>query len=154
MSAYIVDRDHIIYLAKAAMAANYFSWYYGKHNKADYYENFSNAVRIANSLWMENVNSVFHRYPDSVDDPEGAPGPIGEDYIITEEDLAFCFHRPFNPVQVLKACQCYAYQACEHEGWKTSEAKAFIDELTQAYIGKLPGYEDAKWGSPNYLITN
>lgn len=155
MSAYIVDREHIVYLVKSCMNIDGFGWTFkNKYNMADYGTYFDNALRVANMLWIENMDSVCFRYPGSVDDPEGLPGPIGEDFIITENDLVFQFHRPFDPVQVLKACQCYAYQTCEHPDWKESEANAFIDALEQFYISRLPGYESAKWGAPRYLIND
>lgn len=51
----------------------------------------------------------------------------------------------FSPVEVLKACDCYEYQACEDEGWDGSLAKAFIGRLKDTMVRKLPGYEEAPW---------
>lgn len=154
MSAYIVERNHIVYLVKAGMNIDGFGWTFkGKYNRADYGFYFDNALRVANMLWLENMNSVGFRYPGCVDDPEGLPGPIVEDFIINEQDLVFQFHRPFDPVQVLKACQCYAYQTCEHPAWKESEAKAFIDALEQFYISRLDGYTAAVWGAPEFVLA-
>jgi hypothetical protein len=50
-----------------------------------------------------------------------------------------------DPVQVLKALQCYEYQACNDPGWKGSEARAFCDALRRLAIARLPGYEQAAW---------
>lgn len=54
-------------------------------------------------------------------------------------------NRPLDPVQLLKALQCYEYQACEDPRWEESEAKVFCDALRRRAIGDLPGYEQAAW---------
>ena len=48
-------------------------------------------------------------------------------------------------VHLLKLAQCYEYQACEHDGWATSRAKKWIDNLVAGLIYKLPGYDAAPW---------
>jgi len=158
MSAYIVDREHILYLVRAAISHELcayphdpaLSWAWnvnretGRIKRAD--TNTKGLVDVGNMLWDENRESVSYRYQDS----ENLPGPIGEDYTITAKD----FHIPLadiDPVQVLKACDCYEYQACEHQGWKDSEAHAFIQALRGRAIGALPGYEEAEWGAPKLL---
>ena len=50
------------------------------------------------------------------------------------------------PVGTLKAIQCFEYQACEHDGWEKSKAKAWIDRLLGETIAALPGYEGEPWG--------
>jgi hypothetical protein len=49
------------------------------------------------------------------------------------------------PLHVMKLAQSYAYQSCEHDGWKTSKAKRWIDNLIAGLIYKLPGYDAAPW---------
>jgi hypothetical protein len=39
----------------------------------------------------------------------------------TRQSAARCWL--FDPVQVLKSCDCYEYQSCEHDGWEDSEAR-------------------------------
>ena len=145
MSAYMVDRNHVVYLVKAAYNAiprPFHFWYNG--TKQSEYVMRENKVEVAQALWDENKKSVVERYGDS----EELPGPIGEDFVITEEDFKMCWLN-VEPVQVLKACNCFEYQACEHREWPDSFAYAFIQALIDRYIGKLPGYDDAKWGAPD-----
>lgn len=51
-------------------------------------------------------------------------------------------------VQIIKACNCYAYQACEHSAWESSFAKQLVDAIRCVAISNLPGYEMAAWGVP------
>jgi hypothetical protein len=48
-------------------------------------------------------------------------------------------------IHVIKLAQSYSYQSCEHEGWSTSEAKRWIDNLIAGLVYKLPGYDAAPW---------
>lgn len=151
MSAYIVERDHIRYLVEAALKLRLghhpghgpFSWYWNGDRRTLPAGDYERACEVARMLWAENIASVAHRYPN---EPQNdLPGPAGESFEYTE-------HRPWDcnidPVQVLKACSCFEYQSCEHEGWKTSEALAFVDALVWEAISALPGYADAAWGAP------
>ena len=149
MSAYVVDREHIIYLVRAAQALSItrygMSWYHdGQHHELKGGD-LTEEIRVANMLWQENITSVRYRYPDDTFDT--MPGPIGETYVMDERDLTF-FWDAFNPIQVIKSCNCYEYQACEHPGWETSEAHCFIDSLKEHAMRSLPGYDDAEWGAP------
>ncbi len=53
--------------------------------------------------------------------------------------------REVDPVQVLKALECYEHQSCEHPGWESSSARAWCDSLRQQAIAHLPGYDAAAW---------
>jgi hypothetical protein len=81
-------------------------------------------------LLAENRRSVDHRYREE------------------EWEEPYLFTRlpgwP-DPAVVLKAVHCYEYQSCEHPGWETSQAYAFIRRLERAAIYRVPGYEDAPW---------
>ncbi len=50
------------------------------------------------------------------------------------------------PQAIAKIAQFYAYQACEHDGWETSNAKAIVDALIERYPETLPGYDAMPWG--------
>lgn len=152
MSAYVVDRQHIMYLVKAAASRQLnhgsdFRWTHnGKtHKLSGLVDGQEEEIRIANILWRENVKSVMYRYPDDTED--SLPGPIGETYWITIDDLNMLW-TVLKPVQVIKSCHCYAYQSCEHEEWETSEAKAFVDRLIARETRRIPGYDDCQWGAP------
>ena len=153
MSAYIVDRHHILYLIAAALQAergsDFYYYHEGKSHRLDRCD-YESAADAANMLRQENINSIQHRYPDTQDSLENAPGPIGETFVIRESEInPFAFR--IDPVQVLKSISCYEYQSCEHPEWEASEAFAFVDALRSTYIAQLPGYDDAEWGAPEPL---
>lgn len=158
MSAYIVDKEHILYLVQAAMSntiARSFgvSWVWNRNEQAGTYERneirqtqYDKAADVANMLWRENIKSVSYRYPG--DKTSGTlPGPVGGSLIVTKRDFLHPFNR-FDPVQVLKSVSCYEYQTCEHPEWESSEAFAFCQALRHAAIDALPGYDAAEWGAP------
>jgi hypothetical protein len=87
------------------------------------------------------VASVTCRYQDSVHD--GLPGPCDEYYKRRYRWEAVTVAP--SAVQGLKLISCYEYQSCEHEGWKTSEAKSFCESLQGKLITELPGYDGADW---------
>lgn len=60
----------------------------------------------------------------------------------------------FTRVEMIKLLQCAAYNSCDHEGWKSSEYKAMIEDsieallpegVTQPQIKNIPGYDSAAW---------
>lgn len=118
------------------------------------------AGRVGAMLWSENARSVSFRYDGESYDT--LPGPCDFDemalasYTYVDPSrlpiqrrramLAEGFRfLPVEPVAVLKACDGYEYQSCEHPGWATSEACAFLDALRRRMIRALPGYESASW---------
>ena len=46
------------------------------------------------------------------------------------------------------------HQACEHEGWDTSEAHTFVDALRRHASTRFPGYDAAEWGAPPRTAGN
>lgn len=94
----------------------------------DEYQAVGDVLRAANDL------SVTEKYrePDAVG-PQFAPmyvNPLGADA---------------RAVQVLKACDCYDYQACEVDDYDRSLAAKIVDSIRRMAIDALPGYEDAEW---------
>ena len=162
MSAYIVDKEHIVYLVQAAMSramnphGGSFSWVWDCDRETGVYKrdtiacnDYAHAAEVGNMLWLENVKSVSARYPG--ESSGKLPGPIGGSFVIESADIT---HWPqIEPVQVLKACDCYAYQTCEHDEWKDSQAHAFIERLRSAAVHALPGYDAAEWGAPKKQKT-
>ena len=144
MSAYVVDRDHIIYLVQAATSygVTHGAWISPGADLRD----IDQQVQVGQMLWDQNIDSVLSRYPE--DTRETMPGPVGDDFILTEADFTRDRYQRFEPIQVIKACSCYAYQACENDAWKDSLACRFIDWLESDAIATFPGYEEAVWGAP------
>lgn len=151
MSAYIVDRETIIYLVSAATSRQLLGhhghahrWYHaGEHHELACGDH-ARAVEVGQMLWDACIESVSARYPN--DTKESLPGPIGETYVY-DKHKPLIFHG-FDPVQVLKTCHCWQYQSCEVEGWQESEANTFIEALISYACRALPGYEEAEWGAP------
>ena len=147
----MVSRNHILTLVNAAASVepgrhySGMSWYVKHHGKhAVSYSDDARKAEVAQMLWNENRASINARYPDTIKNPEAMPGPIGEDYIINPKDFRVSIKHT-DPIAILRACDCYAYQACEHVGWTDSEAYAFIQALRDKMIRRLPGYDSAPW---------
>lgn len=138
MSAFIVSTDHIDAILTAALAwsdGGRFA-FYQLVPETDELKRFEltqdTASQIGALLMLENQRSVNCRY--SEDDIE----PIYE-----FRALPWKLGRKPDPVTVLKAINCYSYQSCEHEAWRTSAAKVFCEFLTSLMVSKLPGYREA-----------
>lgn len=112
MSAYVVGKEHIDALVNAGRQ------YAGL---ADQRPEWLNAC--GSMLWTENYRSVNYRYTEDEATPEYQATLIGF-------ELA--------PVPVLKAIDCYEYQACEHPEWETSAAHDYVEALRQAIFGQHP----------------
>ena len=153
MSAYVVDNRHIDALVTAALElplpGHQMRWLkpgepaptdykkgeaWGSTALANYqararHMTASEATAVGRMLLFENMRSVSHRYDDPLDLPEYEYTP----------------HDGLSPVAVLKALSGFEYQACEHPGWKGSEAHAFCEALRDEAIRRLPGYDAAEW---------
>lgn len=129
MSAYIVSKEHIIYLVTAAH-------YIDRLRRNGGYNNLPCE---ASMLWRENVKSVNARYPEDKADPAV--------YVIEENDIPGIIDTP-DLGQLAKALHCYEYQSCEHSGWKDSEAFSWCEKVQYNIMQALPGYAKAVWGCP------
>jgi hypothetical protein len=135
MSAYILPDFHINALV---------TWAANKHgsNDASYCWQGSrrdirgDVKRIASVLHAENVRSVNARYQEC--DPAH-----GFTYTATSSNI-------LNPIDVIKACHGYDYQACEASGWEESEAKAIVDGIEACAVRSLAGYSD----SPAWCLSS
>lgn len=150
MSAFMVSKSHIDALVHAA----YFGprdlrglpqsgrWckpqFEGCHNWG-----FERMNDVGDMLVMENLSSIHARYPDTLADPEGTPGPIAQYWQqLYEHETP---PRKMGVVEALKALDCYEYQSCEHPEWDKSEAFEFCRSMRHSLIGCLPGYDAAPW---------
>ena len=86
-------------------------------------------------LLRENIASVDYRYPSH----KGETADPAETYL---------YHRARRPnvIEAFKLIDCYEYQACEHDGWKTSAAAELCNKLRKNLICSLPGWDAAPWG--------
>lgn len=94
------------------------------------------ATRYAAILLAENVRSVRCRYADDI-------GDYDEIQISASDVLGAA---PLQPVVILKLCNCLSYQSCESDDWETTNAYKLLQQIKDAAIRLLPGYEDAPWG--------
>lgn len=126
MSAFVVDVEHIHMLVDAAVNRKV-RYHHGDETQ---WVRADTADHVGTFLLAENLASVNYRY--------------SEDGVVPRYE----YRRPAipaTPVEVLKGLDCYIYQSCEHPDWAGSEAKAFCDELQDAAIADLPGYDEAPW---------
>jgi hypothetical protein len=130
MSCFICDEKHISALAG-----------YAEVVERDYHRlgGSRSPKQIAKILYDANVRSFAARYE----------GRHAEDICEFEFDARAALKGSHaNSVSIIKSASCFEYQACEFEDWETSEAKKIIRAITSHAISKLPGYEQAAWGSP------
>lgn len=139
MSAWIVDRAHIDVLVQALCEGEYVT--------------DRDPDEVGRVLWRENLASVAYRYPRDVDGDR--PGPL--DFRDSDVDT-YTYRRPsrrIEPSAVLSAVNCYDYQSCEHPGWETSRARAWVTALADA-LEAHPGVGEPSgpWGSRRTTSTH
>jgi len=93
------------------------------------------AQRAAQILIDENYRSVNHRYREE-----------GEPHKQTFNAKWLGAFEKFSAVELLKACGCFCYQACETEDFEKSDAFNIVIQVRCRIEDKLPGYEAAPWG--------
>lgn len=130
MSAYLVSHDHINALATFAQLHNVYinHWAIHWHGK-------DHAKEIAEALRAANVASMTDRYNDSEPEP-----------------YTFKPYRnvkALTPVQIMKACICFDYQACEVPNYETTLAAAITAAILAQAAREMPGYQEADWDMPD-----
>lgn len=108
MSAFLCNGYHLAYLVQAGIAYDLI-----EPGEAD---------AVGECLLAANLRSLAARYGD----PEEHEPYRHEDVGGTQ------------PVVVLKAIRCLAYQSCEFPEWEGSDAKLYLDELEAAVLAALP----------------
>jgi hypothetical protein len=89
-----------------------------------------NEQHIIGILETANKESLHVRYGD--DDVT-----TGIKYKITDKYQS--------PMQIIKLCNCFNYQAGEVDSYEHTPASAIIDAIIHAAIHNLPGYGDLEW---------
>ena len=82
------------------------------------------------ALFSANEDSLVARYGDR----------------ITKGKFKYKKDIRVSPVQGLKNCDCFDYQACEVDNYRASCASALVSRIRSLIIADLPGYEEATWG--------
>jgi hypothetical protein len=96
--------------------------------------------RTARDLHEANCKSLDARYEARAENMKGEA--FGGR--ITHKDVSEA--QEMDPVAVIKLAQCFAYQACEYDGWETSTARKTVQKVKDRACRALPGYDDAPWG--------
>ena len=94
----------------------------------------ANVTNFGIVLRKENIRSLVTRYPQ--DEAE---------YATSDYTYKFNLVPVPSHVQVIKACNCYGYQACENDDYASTEAYNIIACIRERAISNLPGYEAAQW---------
>ena len=156
MSAYIVDRHHIAYLAKIAAEHNPHCryWFPETRNLTD-----PNAIALgfANILAAENFRSVYHRYPDT--NPEGpdawkgasdVPGDPDTMEPFSVSEIAAMDWDDKSNAQIAAALRSYTYQACESDDWTKTDAFRLTAALWEHVARELTKGSTVshEWGAP------
>ena len=128
MSAFVVSDKHINSLLSYANKSNMYMINLPNGSNL-YFDNTDELTQMGQILLNENYRSVNFRYNDN-DQPY---------------EFQFEFAPILSPVEIIKACQCYQYQACETDNYKDSSAYRIVDWIMNNAISNLPGYEQAGW---------
>lgn len=94
--------------------------------------------QLGQMLLNENYASVNYRYSEA-DEP----------YEYTHTNHGYTL----TPGEVFKAIDNLDYQSCEHPGWRTSEAFAFLTALREQVCRFVDDYESAPWGFDRVPVT-
>ena len=101
---------------------------------------------IGQALHDENIRSVNYRYRRTDPAEIYRHRPTFAGAVSLEET------RTLRALDVIKICRCVEYQSCEHPEWETSWSRTFLQQVVDAAINDLPGYDVAPWGlyPPNH----
>jgi hypothetical protein len=108
---------------------------------------------IGKGLLAENIRSLRSRYGDRHNEWMAGHEAEADAYVFTS------LNEEFTPVTIIKACDCYDYQACETHDYRQTPAAAIIDAIRDHAIKAggfemfketpdipIPGWSDAPWG--------
>lgn len=131
MSAFIVGDYHINYLLNWAMRNHYFHINLGDVEYSG--TEPGHMEYLGNVLKQANYASIDARYGDG----EASPfSPLQFEILVHDEITA---------LQVIKACDCFDYQACEVDDYERTDAARIIDCIRGSAFHRLQGYDDAQW---------
>lgn len=138
MSAFMLSDNHINFMVNFSRVA------FAQDIATYHSRTWEEPAKLGALFHSTNVRSLDYRYPqENSGDPEAiteafyryTSGPVEP---VTVENIA----------KLLKALDCYEYQACEFPTWKESDAYALCQQIRNMAIRALPGYDAAPWGIP------
>lgn len=142
MSAWLVSNRHVNALATFAVDQGL----------------CADPAAAALGMWCENRASLRDRYEDRAATYWPELATLEGDFAYRDVTLPSLWH-------VISAADCYDYQSCEHDGWKSSAAKALTDAVRARACEMLgfaagddrvrrhPEYESAPWGIENEEVS-
>lgn len=133
MSCYMVDKEHIDLLVALLLNLPRYAGNVGSETPD----------RLGGYLVAANLAGVQARYPDTIENPEDTPGPCAQYW---QEPYQFT-QQPYRltAVEALAAIAGYRYQCIDSEEWSTTPACGLLEDLKDAIIRNLPGYDAAPW---------
>ena len=149
MSAYVVEKEHVIYLVKACL-----NWVHVEALRVWVSSLDEDLVglpspnterldaAIAQALWDVNIEAVRDRYPEGP-----LPGPA-EIAPIIPDDFDSMVWPIFDALQVAESVLCYEYQCDEWPLWGKTFAKLFCDNLSRMAVRRLTDQQGLVWGCP------
>lgn len=126
MSAFVLSQKHINVLTSAWSIYNLKYAYNPQTRKSE----DLTPTQVGKILLKQNVCSVNYRYNEKEPVPPFRYDPFGP---------------PYSLVQILKALDCYDYQACETPDYQGTLAASIVNTIRSRIIKMLPGYEEADW---------
>lgn len=136
MSAFIISKETIDYIVTATLLL-------GRRStlRCDLGLKIEDAQTFGALLLRENIRSVTALYGQSY---------VGPSADLTPASYVYAVPQTFDWTIALKQVRCYIHQACEHDGWESSQAKAACDRITACLLlfvsDKATAYRDAPWG--------
>jgi hypothetical protein len=106
-----------------------------------------NLTELGKILLAENERSVLHRYPDCTE--ADMPGTIGQEaigYAFKTWGQAFRLPHDKLCIWIIKACDCFDYQACETDDYEQSLAFKIITAIRSRAWHSMQAYDAAPWG--------
>lgn len=95
--------------------------------------------QLGDVLRIENVRSVMHVYPDTIE--SGSLPGTGEQW----REVYRWTDPEYTPTcaEAAALIRSYSYQACEHPEWGDSLAFCIVQHLSDAVLASLPGMDEA-----------
>jgi hypothetical protein len=156
MSAYLCDSYQIGRMAAYIISgenASYVHYHADAINAAT--QGSDLAAQVGSLLAAANVASIQGRYPDTAADFAGAPGVVSETKDGVLSYISLCaqaarleWRGDHTPAEMITAADNFSYQACEYEGWKTSDAFRLVAFMKDGAVSELLRSLDLKtaWG--------
>jgi len=143
----IVSLDHVD-LMVSAMNSLDMSAVFWPGEKPRIFHPMQDLNRTGSILLNENLRSVMDRYPE--EEFEKLPGALRR---VLPQDYEFAAvpRTMYSWVDILKACDGYEYQSCEHDDWPKTLAHQLVNSLRRLVIHHLDGYEESTawdWDRP------